>query len=129
MAQSTVLIEREGKSVIDNLTSRLVCTRRKEGSFSLQLRETGGLGRLRHTVARRIRCPKEFVNALFSMTRWSDLSLQDHEIADEVCTQLRNLDAEFADAVEEDVFFRRLALHLQDGKRTKSAVGGTALTG
>ena len=120
MAKTTVLIEREGNSVVANLTSRLVCTRRKEGSFSLQLRESGGLGNLRHTIARRIRSPREFVNALFSVTQWSDLAFEDYEVADEICARLRRLDQGFADAVEEDVFLRRLAQHIQGVDRSKT---------
>ena len=124
MAKSTVLIEREGNSVVDMLTSRLVCTRRKEGSFSLQLHESGGYGKFRHTIARRVRCPREFVNALFSVTRWSDLMFEDYEVTDEICARLRRLDAEFADAVEETVFLRRLALHLQGGRRITAEAPG-----
>ena len=112
MASSMVLMEREGKSVVDCLTSSLVCTKRKEGSFSLQLREAGGLGNLRHAVAHRVKCPKKFINALFSVTEWSDLTFEDYEIADEICARLRRLDPGFADAVEDDIFLRRLAQHL-----------------
>lgn len=126
MAKSTVLIRREGKSAIDSLTSSLVCTRRKEGSFSLHLREIGGYGKLRHTVARRIRCPREFVNALFSVTEWSDIQLEDYEIAEEICPRLRKLDARFAEAVEDDVFLRRLTRHLHSAGRTESALSAVA---
>ena len=121
MARSTVLMEREGRSVVDCLTSRLVCTMRKEGSFSLQLRESGGFGSLRHLVAQRIKCPKKFVSALFSVTRWSDLTFEDYEIAEEICARLRKLDPAFADAVAEDVHLRRLAKHLTQNDRREIA--------
>ena len=118
MARTTVLMEREGQSVVDCLTSRLVCTLRKEGSFSLHLRESGGLGSIRHRVAQRIRCPKKFVNALLSLTRWSDLTFDDKEITEEMCARLSKLDPAFADAVAEDVCLRRLEKHLMhaDGR-------------
>ncbi len=99
MADSVALMERKVENPVTRWTSSVVCTRRREGTFSLQLRVAGELGTSRDRSVTRIRSPEEFVEGLFSVADWSELKFGREEIAGEICEKLSKLDSEFADAV------------------------------
>jgi len=92
-------MERRIENPVTHWTSSVVCTKRREGTFSLQLRVDGELGTCRDRSVTRIRSPKKFVEGLFSVADWSELKFEREEIAGEICARLNKLDAEFADAV------------------------------
>ncbi len=99
MAESVALMKREIENPVTRWTSSVVCTKRREGTFSLQLRISGELGNSRDPSITRIRSPKKFVEGLFSVADWSELKFERDDIAGEICSQLSKLDSEFADAV------------------------------
>ena len=103
MAESVALMEREIENPVTHWTSKVVCTKRREGTFSLQLRVSGELGNSRDRSITRIRSPKKFVEGLFSVADWSELKFGRQEIAGEICAQLSKLDSEFAEAVADYV--------------------------
>jgi hypothetical protein len=92
-------MERRIENPVTSWTSSVVCTKRREGTFSLQLRVAGELGSCRDLSVTRIRSPKKFVEGLFSVADWSELKFDREEIAGEICARLSKLDTEFADAV------------------------------
>jgi len=99
MAESVALMESRNENPVTRWKSSVVCTRRREGTFSLQLRVDGELGTCRDRSITRIRSPKKFVEGLFSVADWSELKFDRAEIAGEICERLSKLDTEFADAV------------------------------
>ena len=92
-------MKRKTKNPVTHWTSSVVCTKRQEGTFSLQLRIAGELGNSRDRSITRIRSPEEFVESLFSVSQWSELQFDRQEITGEICSRLSKLDTEFADAV------------------------------
>jgi len=100
---SVKLLEREGRSTVLDYTITLLCAKQKAGTFSLTLVESSDLGDLRHAVGKRIRSPKGFINAVLSLRDWTELDIDYDVIVDEICRPLRNIDADFAEAVIDHV--------------------------
>ena len=99
MANSVALLEHEAENPVTRWTSSVICTKRQEGSYSLQLCVSGELGSWRDRSITRIRSPEKFVESLFHVSEWSELRLDRHEIAGDICGRLSELDSEFASAV------------------------------
>jgi len=96
MKTSVTLLEREGRSAVLDYSSRLVCSKRPNGAFSLWLSELSDLGNLRRLIARQVRTPGEFVDAVLSVNDWTDLELDCETIRDVICIPLARLDPDFA---------------------------------
>ena len=99
MVLSIKLLEREGRSTVLDYTITLLCAKHKAATYSLTLVESSDLGDLRHAVGKRIRSPKNFVDAVLSLRDWTELDIDYDAIVGEICEPLRNLDADFADSV------------------------------
>jgi hypothetical protein len=116
MVPSAILLEREGRSAVLDYTIGLVCNRHKGGSFSLTLTESSDLGDLHHTVAKRLRSPRAFIDALMSLMDWTELEIDFDVILNEICAPLRDLDAAFADAIVEHIEADREGRPVRTGK-------------
>jgi hypothetical protein len=99
MAISMALIEREHDNPVTNWSNKIVCTKRDDGSFSLQLVVMNDYGVSREPSFTGIRSPEAFIDGLLSVTAWSELRFQADDIIADICISLHALDAEFADAV------------------------------
>ena len=103
MVLSTKLLERQGTSTVLDYTISLVCDRNKAGAFSLTVVESSDLGEIRSAVAKGIRSPKAFVEAVLSITEWTELKIDFDVIVDEICVPLRKLDSGFAASIVDHV--------------------------
>ena len=99
MKSTVTLLEREGRSTVLDYTSRLVCSKRSNGALSLWLTESSDIGSVRRLVAREVRTPAAFVDAVLSVNEWTDLELDYLTIRDELCDRLRKVDPDFAASV------------------------------
>lgn len=99
MAISMALIERGHESPALSWTNKIVCTKRDDGSFSLQLVVKGDYGVSREPRLTGIRSPKAFIDGLLSVAEWSELRFEEDDIVADICIRLHALDPEFANAV------------------------------
>jgi hypothetical protein len=100
MSQSIVLWEITESSMVDTWTTSIVCTRRKDGSFSLRPRKVSDDGLVTSPAGfSRIRAPDQFVAKLREIF---ELISYDYEDADfsEVGKNLARLDPSFAARME-----------------------------
>ena len=77
----------------------IVCTRRKDGSFSLRTRKVGDDGTDSMAGKTRISSPEVFVQTLIEIGRLFYAEIEPGEIANEVCGRLDALDREFSSRV------------------------------
>lgn len=99
MAISMALIERGHESPVTSWSNKIVCTKRDDGSFSLQLVVMGDYGVSREPSFTGIRSPETFIDGLLSVADWSELRFDNDESVADICFRLHALDAAFADAV------------------------------
>jgi hypothetical protein len=96
MRTSVTLLERDGRSAVPDCISFLLCSKRPDGAFLLWLTETSDLGRVRRIVARQVRTPGEFIDAVLSVNDGTELKLDCETIRDAMCAPLARLDPDFA---------------------------------
>jgi hypothetical protein len=75
---------------------QIICTLRKDGTFSLRPRKKGEDGTLSMAGVTRIRSPQMFVQALIDMAACFDYEIDHREIVDEICQELDKLDLKFS---------------------------------
>lgn len=109
MAISMALVERGFENPVITWSNKIVCTKRDDGSFSLQLIVMGEYGVSREPSYNGIRTPEAFVEGLLSVAEWSELRFDEEELVADICIRLHALDAEFADAVINYVSAKELA--------------------
>lgn len=101
MANSMALIEQDYENPIIKWSNKIVCTKRDDGSFSLQLVVTSDYGVSQESSCTGIRSPEAFIDGLMSVADWSELRFNesDDALVAEMCFRLHALDPAFADAV------------------------------
>jgi hypothetical protein len=78
----------------------IICTLRKDGTFSLRARKSGDDGTVSMTFETRIRSPQVFVQALIDMAdSWFNYEIDHKEIVDEICPKLDDLDFKFSQEI------------------------------
>ncbi|MER2266799.1 hypothetical protein [Methylobacterium oxalidis] len=102
VADSILILDEPGDSIGGgSWRDQIVCTRRKDGTFSLRARKTGDDGPdLSPAGITRIRSPELFVTNLIEMARSLDLEIDADEIAERICSKLDELDLEFSQDVK-----------------------------
>jgi hypothetical protein len=75
---------------------QIICTLRKDGTFSLRPRKKGEDGTLSMAGATRIRSPQMFAQALIDMVACFGYEIDHREIVDEICQELDKLDLKFS---------------------------------
>lgn len=95
MAQRIVIWEKEGANMTSSWTDRFVCTRRKDGTFSLRHFSVGAEGIFSIAGYTRIKSAQLFVELLLEM----DGSIGPDEIRGEMCKKIENIDPAFAKKV------------------------------
>src|SRR4051794_27336163 len=79
---------------------QIVCTQRKNGTFSLRTRKTGDDGPVFSPAGiSRIRSAEVFVQGLIKMGNLLNYEIDAEEIVGEICEELGKLDREFAQKV------------------------------
>jgi hypothetical protein len=75
----------------------IICTLRKDGTFSLRARKSGDDSTVSMTFKTRIRSPQVFVQALIDMAdSWFNYEIDHKEIVAELCPKLDELDPKFS---------------------------------
>lgn len=99
MAHSIVIWDIEDSSMGGGTwNDEIICTLRKDGTFSLRPRRRGDdFGNRSMAGTTRIRSPQVFVQALIDMADCSfNLEIDPKEIVDEICPKLDELDLKFS---------------------------------
>jgi hypothetical protein len=97
MANSIVIWERTAATMVSSWTDEIICTQRKDGTFSLRQRCTGEEGIISPAGQSRIRSPEAFVHLLLEM----DDSISSKEIAEKICERMDELDRDFSHRVRD----------------------------
>jgi hypothetical protein len=100
LADSIVLRVTTAFNMLGSWTEEIVCTRRKDGSFSLRVRRRGEDGNRSPPGKTGIRSPEVFIQTLMELGELTDLEISPGEIADEICPKLDQLDRTFSQAVK-----------------------------
>jgi hypothetical protein len=97
MAESILIWELSESSMgSGSWTDEIRCTRRKDGTFSLQQRRNGGDGTLSFAGTTRIKSPQVFVQVITEMGNLFGYEIDTEDIADDICERLDKLDSEFS---------------------------------
>jgi hypothetical protein len=97
MAESILIWEfSESSTGGSSWTDEIRCTRRKDGTCSLQQRKNGDDGTLSFAGTTRIRSPQVFVQVITKMGNLFGYGIDTEDIADEICERLDKLDSEFS---------------------------------
>ncbi len=80
-------------------TDEIICTRRKDGTFSLRPRKRGDDGTLSPAGKTRIRSPEVFVRTLLEMADSLGCEIDHKTISDEICKRIDKLDRNFSQKI------------------------------
>jgi hypothetical protein len=89
---SIIIWQKAEQNMIGSWTDEILCTRRKDGTFSLRQRSVVEDGTLSPAGKTRIRSPEVFVQVLFEMSDF----IGPEEIAGGICTSIDKLDRKFS---------------------------------
>jgi hypothetical protein len=99
VADSILIWELPGSNMLGSWTEEIVCTRRKNGSYSLRFRKRGEDGTRSGAGKFGINSPEAFVGALLEIGEITGSEISGEEIADEICPRLDQLDRKFSQQI------------------------------
>ena len=101
MAHSVIIWDTEDSSMGGGTwNEEIICTLRKDGTFSLRPRRRGDdFGTRSMAGTTRIRSPQVFVQALIDMLASFSYEIDPKDIVDEICPKLDELDLKFSQEI------------------------------
>ena len=103
MAQTIVIWQATGSTMVDSWTTTVLCTRRKDGSFSLRVHSASADGGVSAPAGfTRIRSADQFIANLCELIEVAGCEL-DKDTMSSICEDLAQLDPSFAKEVSSAV--------------------------
>ena len=99
LADSILIWELPGSNMLGSWTEEIICTRRKDGTFSLRFRKRGEDGTRSVAGKFGIKSPEVLIGALLQMGELTGSEISREEIADEICPRLDHLDRKFSQQI------------------------------
>lgn len=103
MANSVVIWTKHGENRMSTWENRIVCTKRKDGTFSLRLRSVGEEGVISPSGKVRIRSAQDFIEALIEIGDLIGVDIGRDEIKEQIIPSVEQIDSTLAGDIRNEL--------------------------